>query len=443
MRISSHTADTVISYVSSHRNAIGTGFFALSLLGNLTLRSFHSPVLSLTWTALAIGILFTGASIGNKKVLWSLIALLTFHALAIPGSIIWGTGNWELTAGVVMWMTPALLLYLANDTGLVFRWMIPVYLVHAFLIIVEGLTKWTFVGEVIIRQGQNTGLANNPNLAAGFLLLGIIYLMTNSKTNWLALPLLVALVFTGSRWGLVVAAGLLPIMAVTGSISWRPLAGAGAAIVLGVVLLGLFAGEGYRIAGYGSITAAAQAAQTDIGVRLAVPHIPSILPSGVAEHPGLHNVPLRIAVENGLIAAGLWILITGWALATNQVTKNQPEPTPEKKPEHRPFNHTHRWILLSLVLLSVLDYYTWMGHLGGFWWLLIGLQLKGIRTPVTLQPACDIVRIPDQSSPSASPNGAKQSVSLLSSSPGQEPSAQGLQSPSSLSEEPNRRSLGK
>ena len=40
----------------------------------------------------------------------------------------------------------------------------------------------------------------------------------------------------------------------------------------------------------------------------------SFLPTGIAEHPGLHPVPLRIAVENGILAALVWIGVTGYAL---------------------------------------------------------------------------------------------------------------------------------
>lgn len=441
-----------IAYVSSHRNNVGTGFLALSLVGNLMLRSFDSPLLLLTWTALALGVVFTRVAIGNKKVFWSLVVLLAFHSLGIPGSILWGTGNWELTAGVVLWMAPAILLYLACDAQRVFVWLIPAFLVHAGLVIYQGLNEYFWAdtvldGEVLARSAvPAVGLANNANLAAGFLIFGIIYLLT-SQRKWLSLPLLVALVFTGSRWGMIVAPLLLAIMAISGAVSWRPLAGAVAAMVAGVILLGMFEGSGYRVAGYGSITSAAHAAQTDIGARLAVPHLPSFLPSGVAEHPGLHNVPLRIAVENGVLAAALWILITGVALSpirlvisdrlinrphrhrTKHDRKKESErescpklhrllllpfrwsaaiakPSQSETNKSQPCNqreiqdqtchqrdkrdqNIHRWILLALILLSVLDYYTWMGHLGGFWWLLIGLLTKG-RTQSDARPRLHI-----------------------------------------------------
>jgi hypothetical protein len=260
----------------------------------------------------------------------------------------------------------------------------------------------------MVRQGTNTGLTNNPNLAAGFLAIGIVYLMTSNRPLFqaLSLPLVVALLFTGSRWGILVPVAVIGVMALSGAVPWRVLAGAILVPLLTVVAMGLM-GHGYQIAGYGSITSVLNPIVTDVGVRLAVPHIPTFLPSGVAAHPGLHNVPLRIAVESGIIAAGIWVLITGYALLGFRKHPQQEwAPQHEAKhdqyhplcndlphssfahragetreigrgnPQDQPIKKAHRWLLLTLVLLSILDYYTWMGHIGGFWWLLIGLLTK-------------------------------------------------------------------
>ena len=348
------------------RNA-APAFLAFYLVSNLMVRSFTDLWMFLGWTALCAGIICGGWSRGSRTVFWGLVALLVFHALAIPGSLIWGNGNWEMTAGVVLWMAPAMLLYLATDAHRVFIWLIPAFLIHAALVILEGLTHWYLVENVMIREGTNTGLSNNPNLAAGFLVIGVVYLMASKRPLFqaLSLPLVVALLFTGSRWGIIVPVAVIGVMALSGAIPWRVLGGGLLALFITVVAVGLVGG-GYQVAGYGSITAALNPVVTDVGVRLAIPHLPSFLPHGVAEHPGLHNVPLRIAIENGLIAAGIWVGITGWAI--------------------RPWVNgetLHRWLLLTLVLLSVLDYYTWMGHLGGFWWLLIGLLTKNYRQDIT------------------------------------------------------------
>jgi len=405
--------------------------------------------------ALAAGVITAGVSLGNRRVFYSLIALLLFHTLAIPGSLLWGNGNWELTAGVVMWMAPALLLYLANDPRRVFEWLVPAWLIHSGIIIYQGFTKWGLVGEVAVRYGDPSGLSNNSNLDAGFLALGIVYLLT-TPLKWLTAPLFVALLFTGSRWGVLVVVGVVLAMAIARTVPWRVLVVAALAMVVTVGAVGMLTPQSYAVAGVDSFAGVVHSVQVDVGSRLAIPHLPTFLPSGVAEHPGLHNVPLRIAVENGLVAAVIWVLITGWALLQHYMPQD-PERCTDKHAQpakHHPFINTeryykikqfvhnylllpfrwllaglaqspftplkrvqhdnqehdqtidqvhspvvnlhaddqrhndhrgnykgdnppvHRWLLLTLVLLSVLDYYTWMGHLGGFWWLLIGLLLK-------------------------------------------------------------------
>lgn len=346
-------------------------FLALYLISNLLLRSFTDIWLFIGWASLCSGIILAGCSKGPARALYALILLLVFHALAIPGSILWGSGNWELTAGVLLWMAPALLLYLAKDAEKVFLWLVPAFFIHAAWVMAQ-----------VSSPGINTGMANNPNLAAGFLIIGIIYMMSSGRTWW-ALPLLAALIFTESRWGMVVVGVLLPAMGVAGVMTWRPLFFALVSVIGSIMLFGTFGPSGYGIGGHGTLTSLWEAIPTDIGVRLAVPHIPSFLPSGVAEHPGLHNVPLRIAVESGILAAGIWILITGWALVTPRLNNRSND------------DHDHCWILLALVLLSVLDYYTWMGHLGGFWWLLIGLLLK----PSDQRIRHDIVQVPTSDTP--------------------------------------------
>ena len=396
--------ETVRSWASNAAPAL----LALYLVSNLMLRSFTDIWMFIGWTALCSGVICGGWEKGPPTIFWGVLALLFCHAAAIPGSLIWGAGNWEETAGVVLWMAPAILLYLAANAHRVFVWLIPAFLFHAALVIVEGLTHWYVVGDVMVRKGTNTGLTNNPNLAAGFLAIGIVYLMTSKRPLFqaLSLPLVVALLFTGSRWGILVPVAVSGVMALSGAVPWRVLAGGILALLLTVVGVGLM-GHGYQIAGYGSITSVLNPIVTDVGVRLAVPHIPTFLPSGVAAPPGLHNVPLRIAVESGVIAAAIWVLITGFALFGFR-KHPQPERTPQHEakqdqyhpvhndvpyrafahragktreigrgnPQDQQIKQTHRWLLLTLVLLSILDYYTWMGHLGGFWWLLIGLLTK-------------------------------------------------------------------
>ena len=163
------------------------------------------------------------------------------------------------------------------------------------------------------------------------------------------------------------------VLVVSGAINWRYLAGA-LLLMFGVVgILGVMHGNIYAFAGYDSFGAIVSEAVDGVGTRLAVPHIPSFLPSGVAEHPGAHNIGLRLAIENGVQAAMLWMAITGWALW--------------KRPRTVAW-----WVLLSIVLLGQLDYYSFQGHLGGFWWLTVGILTK----PYLARPNHDL---PDQIPP--------------------------------------------
>lgn len=338
------------------RTTVASACFALYLVSMLMMKSFASPWLLVGWAALGIGFALSDKSIGPRPVFLALVALLVLHVMAIPGSLIWGIGNWELTAGVVLWMAPALLLYVAG-TRQTLTWLIPAIFAHSGLIIYQGFTNWHTTGAWAIWEGQPTGLANNTGLAAGFLVLGLVYLLT-TRAKWLAAPLFMALLFTGSRWGIGVGVAAVLVMAIVGQIDGRTLAFAIVGLLVAFIALGALTPAPYGIAGQNSFAAMVEAGQTDVGVRLAIPHIPSFLPRGVAEHPGLHNVPLRVAVESGIIAAALWIGITLWALM-------------------RWRNGVAWWVLLTLVALSMLDYYTWMGHLGGFWWLSVGLLVKG------------------------------------------------------------------
>lgn len=342
-------------FTAAGRTTVASGCYALFLLSMLVMDSFASPWVLVGWVALGCGFVLSPKSIGPKPVFYAALGLLALHAFAIPGSILWGSGNWELTAGVVMWMAPAVLLYIGG-TRQTLAWMVPVVLAHAAWIIVQGFTNWHLDGTTFVWEGLPTGLANNPNLAAGFVVLGLVYVLT-TKVKWLAAPLLMALLFTGSRWGIGLGACAILVMAISGQIDGRTLALTIIGVLLSFLLVSILTPSDYRIAGYGSFANVAEDIQASIGTRMAVPHIPSFLPSGVAEHPGLHNVPLRVAVESGILAAVLWVGITLWALLRRR-------------------NGAVWWILLTLVGLSMLDYYTWMGHLGGFWWLSVGLLVK-------------------------------------------------------------------
>ena len=345
---------TLIPFLHFQRHHLASACFALFLVAMLLMRSFASPWLLVGWAALLGGFFLSDKNTIPRPLLLALVGLLLLHVTAIPGSIFWGNGNWEITAGVVLWMAPALLLCFGGTLN-VLPWLMPVWFIHAGMIIFQGFTDVRSIpaSAVLIPGLTPTGLTNNGNLAAGFLVLGLIYMLT-SRHKWAAAPLMMALLFTGSRWGVLICVVAILLMAVANRIDGRTLAMGALGLIAAFLLIGLITPYGYRIAGYESFAAIVHSMNGDVATRLAMPHLPSFLPAGIAEHPGLHNVPLRIAVENGILAAGLWVLISGWAL-TRQV------------------GSTAWWLLLTLVLLSMLDYYAWMGHLGAFWWLLIAV----------------------------------------------------------------------
>ena len=282
--------------------------FAVFLASSLLVRSFGDVWLGIGWIGLFGGFLLAPVK-GRGPAVYAGAALLLCHVVAIPGSLLWGTGNWEATAAVVLWMAPSLMILSAGVPS-VFAWLLPVWFIHAGAILYSGPTSWSSAGRVLVGDNAGDGLSHNPNLAAGFLCLGIVYLMT-TRCRWLVILLIPALLFTGSRWGLTVTAVVLLAMVVTRTVPFRPL---GAAILLcaaTVVAVALFTPLGYRVSTLDSFAAVAHTVNGEVQARMAVPHIPSILPRGVAAHPGLHNVALRIAVESGILAAIVWLGITG------------------------------------------------------------------------------------------------------------------------------------
>lgn len=368
------------NYVS--RQQLASAGFALFLGSSLLVRNFGDIWLGIGWIGLFGGFLLAPDK-RRGPILYVGAVLLLCHALAIPGSLLWGSGNWEATAAVVLWMSPSLML-LSAGTAMAFAWLVPVWLIHSGLILYAGPTSWFAADGVLVSNDGGVGLSHNPNLAAGFLCLGLVYMMT-TRFRWLVIPLIPALLFTGSRWGLAVTGIVLLLMVLTRTVPFRPL---GAAILLcaaTVVAVALFTPLGYRVSTLDSFAAVAHTVNGEVQARMAVPHIPSVLPHGVADHPGLHNVPLRMAVESGILAAMVWLGITGWALWPRGGVKQK-----AGRGNHQPEGNNASmgasersggfgaswWMLLALALLSLLDYYTWMGHLGGFWWLLVGVLIK-------------------------------------------------------------------
>jgi hypothetical protein len=334
---------------------LGSAALALFLISQFILSSLYSPFIFIGWFALGVAVICRYLAPNKierpRWVLWLLIILLGCHAGGVAGAAVWGNGNWVLTAGMVLWMAPLPLVYWVVDHH-IRRWLCVFALIHALFIIVQGFTNYHYVESILVWEGNPTGFSHNKNLAAGLLVM-CLPLTSNGRWRWASLILLAGVIFTGSRWGAGVGLLLAVAMAARGTIPWRWALGGTAVFIGAVILIGIITPGSHVLAGYNSVGNGLVVLR-DIEVRLGTTGWPNLLPYGLAETNGLHNVPLRMATEFGIIAAVIWVGLTAWSL-----TRQRFSPV--------------WWMMVGIVLLSMLDHYTWRPHLAGFWWVALGV----------------------------------------------------------------------
>jgi hypothetical protein len=322
--------------------------------------TFNGLLLMVGWTALGLAFISWYVTPERPKQdtrVWALLAVIVIsHLAAIPGSLWFGTGNWILTASAFYWLLPALVVFLIADAR-VFKWLIWIAVIHAGSVLFNA---WWFWGSYY----TNGGLTFNPNVAAGLLIVGVALVFSTGRYWWSVFPLMTAAVFTGSRGALLVLAVIILVSLITRTLSVRRFLWICAAVGLGMAVYSLVNHE-YQIAGYTSFhTGILGGIVDDINVRWTVPARPDLYPHGVVEHLGLHNVPLRMAREAGIVAAAGWLVLSAWALTRCRYTPAW-------------------WLMVAVLLLSILDHYTWRVHLGNLWVLAAGLLL--VR-PVDIRP---------------------------------------------------------
>ena len=296
-------------------------------------------------------------SLGNKKLL-AVVSIIPISALiAIPVTL-W-TGREIGGTGVVAFLTLGLApLYFIENGKQVLYALIPFWYLQAALMAYQWFTVDIF------RVG---GFAQNENAASAFLLLGVIFLATHPRLKWLSLPLIAVIPFGGSRWVAVVAVAAFIFIFMSRHVDWRYLA-IGAAITLGMVV-GVQYRElavSYRFASapdaIRALDEAAGIVGYDVwwrltpGMDLINPMI--FIPLGFLVDSQLHNVPIRMAVETGLLSGLAWLGLGIYALW------------------RRPGLTEAWWLMLAVVLLSVMYYHTWIGPLGAFWWILVAMLAK-------------------------------------------------------------------
>jgi len=183
---------------------------------------------------------------------------------------------------------------LSAGTKETLAWVVPAWLLHAALIIYQAFTNWVILGEGgqaiqsslqqewLVRGVAPTGLSFNANLAAGFLVMGIIYLLT-TRFRWLAVPLLLALPLTGSRWAALVCVALIVGMVLMKRVPvWTLGAMAIGGVAAFLLLWSLGERTNYGLAGFDSFGSLLSPFRNGaLSQRLAIPHIPSILVNGL------------------------------------------------------------------------------------------------------------------------------------------------------------------
>ena len=257
---------------------------------------------------------------------------------AVLGAVWWGNGNWALTFSSVFWILPAVgVMFLADER--VFPWLVGFAFIHGTFILLTGTSDGLT---------YNSGLTHNSNVASGILVLAGIISIYKRYPVWVPLLLIAAVGFTQSRWALLINSVMILAGCIYGHLRWRWFLALGVTVILLVTVSDLT----YR--GYTSVESSLLAdAGRDIKIRLSYPDRPDLLPHGLVEHRGLHNVPLRMARESGIITASIWIGLSVWALTQRR-------------------GSVWWWLMLGVISLSMLDHYTWRPHLGAIWFLALG-----------------------------------------------------------------------
>ena len=282
----------------------------------------------------------------DRREKWALGILLGSMLLSIPGSVLWG--DWQVTLMVVGWTALPAFLFAIKAPGRVLVWLTPFLVGHALVLAAQGLAG----GEL-----RATGLTINPNPATALLLVGIILAICWQHRHWwvLALPFAAALPYTGSRWALVTLALILAGM-VLSRYRWR-------AVIVGALVLGSLAlawglnsdlvERNYRLRGRVETHTYDAAHRINHGITWGWQ---DLVGRGyvVPRTGGLHNVPLRLMAQFGVLAALAWLFLVGLRLW-------------EWRRGGLAF-----WLVLAVLTLSMMDYYWLMGQLGPMGWLLLG-----------------------------------------------------------------------
>jgi len=315
------------------------------------------PVVGLAIVIVSIGLLFANLkgkpNFGPRYIY---IPMLIIVASAVARLFIEPTMQ---TVGSVLLLGSLFAVYVASRHlgKAVFIAFIPAVVIEGVSCIVEGLTTpGAQVGGIITSSG-------NYCIATGFIVFGTVVAIW--KWQWALVPLaLVALFFTGSPEALFVVAVLGIVVLARKDWSKRLLMPVGLLIIVAVAWVGL--GPGTELYNYaiGKIeTVITNPTEGNIDEALTgrwhviKKAMNNLQPLGeglsITEYSSdtVHNVPLVIVQQLGIVAALAWLFVSISCLVKTK--------------------WKYAWV--AVLALSVFDHYMWT-QLAPYWWALVGVS---------------------------------------------------------------------
>lgn len=363
---------------------IGTGFMLFAV------HNPNQPFLSyafLPWIGLLIsvmGLLFLISenrrvlTLGSKKVWIPLLVIAASMGIS---------GIWQLTAGT------------ADAKGAFAPLLFGVFLFAGYLggrllgrdlfapfavaVVVEAVSCVVYG---VINPGHHTGGIIGPanyDMAAGFLIMGTLVSAVN-KQWWLAAVALLGLFFTGAPEAMLGVGVLFIVMLVRRDFSKKMLLPVGLTVA---IIAGWFAtGYGQQLYAYAEwavVTvftdaehpASASIKETPITgrIRLMKESLEDIKPFGhgyyITEFTNktVHNVPLLIVNQVGILAALAWLWVTLFCLVKTR----------------------WKYVFVVVLVLGMFDHYIWT-QVAPWWWGMVGVATVSTNTDLIFKEVANV-----------------------------------------------------
>jgi len=305
-------------------------------------------------TALAIG----HTDIPNRWMVGSAIVLAILAVVAWPLSNTIGWSHPTLTGAMALWTVTMVGVVVLRISPSVWLYMLPVVSLHALVTFIQGIAG----------VDRPPGLTDSPNQAGALLLVGILIAVVTKPPKWWLVGLLAfALPFTGTRLSMYTGGLVLMLLGLrTVRIGQFPWLWRIVVIMLAITTAFILFWPATSRAFLPTSSEAVSRLSWALWFRLEGVPTPLLgwtwlIPHGYLGDLGAHSVPLRLWLEYGVVALVAWGGLTIYALS------------------HALWS-TSWWILFTLTVLGMLDYYGNMPtSLSLVWWTSVGLQMRSVR----------------------------------------------------------------